>query len=243
LPGATLDVYWAPQGAFALVDSAKNIPYGAANLVARLSYAGLKRGAQVTAVWRGPGGPQPLLSQNLTAQADGATLQAIASMPIGQAFAAGEYQVVVTVIGAGQMTARFTVQPAAALADRQPADVYSAALTPLGEAIEAIGAGRLAEAESAARRAAPDLRTALAAAPQLPDLLCALELDQAIIALAELARAAAANQRAQAVAWAERTVAHARYVADHATEAVFRQAGRELADQVGATLPKLRQGG
>ncbi len=240
LDGAALTVYWAPQDAFTLLDAARQVPYGAAHLVARLDYAAIRRGAKLTAVWTRVGAAQPLLTQNLTAEADGRVIQSIASMPPAQVFATGDYRVRVTVAGAGWVEAQARVQAAPPLAGRQMAVVYTAGLAALDRAVQAVDAGQVDQAEAAARAALPDLRTALAEAPELPDVRCALELTEAIRALAELNRAAQAQQRPAAAAWAQRAVSHARYAAAHAATEPLRKAGQSMANQIEAILPKLR---
>lgn len=240
LSGATLAVYWAPQGAFDLVEQATTIPFGAAHLVARLTYPGLRRGAKVSSTWTTGDRADALLTQQLTAEADGAVVQTIASMPVGQVFAAGNYEVTVTVAGAGHLRQAFAVAAAPPLGNRQPAAVYGAALSTLVEAVAGMRRGDVRALEAAARRALPDLATALAHGPALPDVLAAHELDRALLALAELRRAADAKQRPAAIIWAERAVAHAGYAAEHAKDDALRDAGRDLVKQIGAILPALR---
>ena len=238
-----VQICWTPGDSFCPGSAGDTAPFGTRTLVAQLTYPKLKGDSPIQVVWTVAGNPQPLLSQSARIAADGKIFQAVASLGEVGALAPGQYQVRLTVAGQGEGVGQITISPPPAVGNRNVADVYTIALNDVGAALQAIRDGNGAQAAVAAQRALPPVSTTLANAPELPDVQSVWELMQAVVALGKVMDAANRQQREQAAEWGERLVLHARYAAQHANEALFKQSGQELVDAVAPQIPQWRGGG
>lgn len=233
-----VELCWSPSQDFSAAGMVPAAPYGTRALVARLTYPRLPADADVRVVWTLAGQAEPLLVQTARLAAAGAVFEAAATAAAGTVFLPGTYAAEMTIDGLGTGRGSLPVAAPQSLANRPPAEVYAAALEDVAAALQAFQQGDLPGAATAAERGLGPVQGVLAAAPELVDVQVVWELLQALSAIGQVTVASQTVRQDEALDWAARAVGHARYVAEHGTEALFQRAGQELVE---ALAPQLKR--
>ncbi len=207
-PVGRAQVSWSSLGEFSSVAVTGNVPYGALSLTARYVFGVAARDVPARVEWRLNGSETPVSVADSVITAGAERLDNSISGGDG-VLPAGRYDVTFTINGILAAAATTTIQAPPPIGNRQPAEVYAAALQSMVSALEAYSKQDLQQAGQQAAQAAPGIATALQADPQLPDILSVSEAAHALIALQRTEIAVDAENIPLAAEWATRAASHA----------------------------------
>ena len=237
--GAAVPICWGPNAAFSAVAVTATVPYGPVALVARYDHPPLSRRTQLRVSWYLDDGPEPVSVGDYELERGDGHFDA-AMLLANQAINPGTYRAVFAMAGQEVGSGQLRITPPQGLDGRDPAEVYLTGLNALQAALQAVDRADAKAAEGHATAALPALATAMAASRQLPDTVATHELAQAVIAVGRMSSAAERGQKASALEWASRALAHARNVQNWASDAQLKSTAKQIADTMGRALPTLR---
>lgn len=227
-PVGRAQVSWSSLGEFSPVAVTETSPYGALTLTARYVFTAAAGDMPARVEWRLNGSETPVsvVDSLITAGAEGLDNSISGGDGV---LPAGRYDVTYTINGVLAATGATTIQAPPPIGNRQPAEVYAAALQAMVNALEAYSKQDVQQAGQLAVQAAPGIATALQADPQLPDILSVSEAAHALIALQRTETAVDAGDIPLATEWATRAASHAGIADGVVRDAEFKEWTTKLA--------------
>lgn len=227
-PVGRAQISWSSLGEFSPVAVTEKTPYGALTLTARYVFVAAAADMPARVEWRLDGSETPVSVADsvITAGAEGLDNSISGGDGV---LPAGAYDVTFIINGTLAAAGTTTIQAPPPIGNRQPAEVYAAALQSMVSALDAYSKEDLQQAGQLAAQAAPGIASALQAAPELPDIIAVSEAAHALIALQRTETAIEAGDVPVATEWATRAASHAGIADGVAQDAEFREWTTRLA--------------